>query len=180
MLNKKGFTLVEVMTVVIIIGILAALSVPFLIGYARDARNDRAKSVLYLVAQGYKNFKADFPSALNRLDFSASLEKINNLNQNAINCSLSEIVGSASLDYTALIKCSYIPNLNYGDMNYKFYLGGPEDCCQAATGESIGALACMQGNDTGNYDSSYCAYIDKDNILQESGSQEGYYDKKDK
>ena len=170
MLNKKGFTLVEVMTVVIIIGILAALSVPFLLGYARDARNDRAKSVLYLVAQGYKNFKADFPSALDRLDFSVSLEKVNNLSPNVTSCSLSEIVGSASLDYTALIKCSYIPNLNYGDMNYKFYLGGPADCCQAAAADGVGALACMQGDDTGDYDSSYCAYIDKDNILQESGS----------
>lgn len=170
MLNKKGFTLVEVMTVVIIIGILAALSVPFLLGYSRDARNDKAKSVLYLIAQGYKNFKADFPSALNRLDFSASLEKINNLNQNAINCSLSEIVGSASLDYTALIKCSYIPNINYSNMRYKFYLGGPEDCCQAAAADGVGALACMQGDDTGDYDSSYCAYIDKDSFMHECRS----------
>ena len=170
MLNKKGFTLVEVMTVVIVISILAALSVPFLLGYSRDARNDKAKSVLYLVAQGYKNFKADFPFALDRLNIDDSLAKINNLNQNAINCSLSDIVGSANLNYTALIKCSYIPNINYSNMRYKFYLGGSANCCQAAAASGIGALACMQGDDTGEYDDSYCAYIDKDSFMHECRS----------
>ena len=64
MKNNKGFTLTEVMVVVRVIGILVALSIPFLIGYVREARNDRAKALLYIIAQGYRNFKMDYPNII--------------------------------------------------------------------------------------------------------------------
>lgn len=164
MKNKKGFTLIEVMTVVFIIGILVALSLPFLIGYVRDARNDRAKSILHLLAQGYKNFATDFSRASTHLT-----NPQNGLgNKIAIeSCDISKFTGTTftNLSYKDLIYCSYIPNLDYANTSYQFYLGPASACCQSAATNS--ALACMKGNDSGEYGTSYCAYIAENGGLRE-------------
>lgn len=47
----KGFTLVEVMIVVLIVGILAALAYPAYQNYVREARRAEAKSELLRLAQ---------------------------------------------------------------------------------------------------------------------------------
>jgi len=69
---KAGFTLVELMTVVAIIGILAAISVFALAGSRESARDARRKADLQAVASALELFKADcnyylrtssFPSA---------------------------------------------------------------------------------------------------------------------
>lgn len=55
----RGFTLIEIMVVVVIMGILAALVVPKLMGRADDARIIAAKQDIATVMQALKLYKLD-------------------------------------------------------------------------------------------------------------------------
>lgn len=160
-MNNKGFTLTEVLVVVIIIAILVAISVPFLLGYARDARNDRAKSALILIAQGYKNFKTDFPGVT--IPPGSRQVTRQDLVANSEGCSIPPSSAAAA----DLITCGYIVNRDYANLKYNFYIGNSCNC----NGSSATDLACMIGNDGDAGDpfgSGYCAFIDKNNTLIEA------------
>ncbi|TYB31226.1 MAG: prepilin-type N-terminal cleavage/methylation domain-containing protein [Candidatus Mcinerneyibacterium aminivorans] len=45
-MNRKGFTLLELVTVIIIVGILAAAGVPLYLNYVEDAKIARAKATI--------------------------------------------------------------------------------------------------------------------------------------
>lgn len=57
--KKRGFTLIEIMVVVVIMGILAALVVPKLMGRTDDARIIAAKQDIATLMQGLKLYKLD-------------------------------------------------------------------------------------------------------------------------
>ncbi|MEQ1527111.1 MAG: type II secretion system major pseudopilin GspG [Gallionella sp.] len=58
-IKQQGFTLIEIMVVVVIMGILAALIVPKLMGRADDARIIAAKQDIATLMQGLKLYKLD-------------------------------------------------------------------------------------------------------------------------
>ena len=69
--TQKGFTLIEIMVVVVIIGVLAALIVPSVLGRADEARVTAAKTDLQAIANAldlYKLDNYDYPSTDQGLD----------------------------------------------------------------------------------------------------------------
>lgn len=58
-LKQRGFTLIEIMVVVVIMGILAALVVPNLMNRVDDARVSAAKSDISNIMQSLKLYKLD-------------------------------------------------------------------------------------------------------------------------
>ena len=64
--QQRGFTLIEVMVVIVILGILSALVVPNILGRAADARIQAAKSDIAAISQALDMYKLDnstYPSS---------------------------------------------------------------------------------------------------------------------
>ena len=77
--NKTGFTLIEVMVVVIIIGILASISIPSFNKSMDNARAKEAHSTLELIYNAQKIYKLDKKIYSTSLDGMASyLDNPNN------------------------------------------------------------------------------------------------------
>jgi type IV pilus assembly protein PilA len=58
--NKKGFTLIELMIVVAIIGILAAIAIPNFMNYQCKAKQSEAKTVLGNIRVAQEAYRAEY------------------------------------------------------------------------------------------------------------------------
>lgn len=59
MRTQEGFTLIEIMVVVIIIGILSAIVAPKVVGRLEDARIEAAKAELRIIGSALKMYRVD-------------------------------------------------------------------------------------------------------------------------
>ena len=58
-MNKKGFTLVELLAVIVILGVIATITSPILIGLIGDSRESAFKSSLTGVKKAIENDYSD-------------------------------------------------------------------------------------------------------------------------
>ena len=68
MRGAKGFTLVEVLVVVVIIGVLAAMIVPQIVGRTGEARRNTARHQLSQVENAIQTFYLDYDRYPNELE----------------------------------------------------------------------------------------------------------------
>ena len=74
MKSQKGFTLIEIMVVVAIIGILAAIAIPNYISYIKKSRTVEAKnflSVIRTLEEVYKDEYETYSSSLTEIGWTA-------------------------------------------------------------------------------------------------------------
>lgn len=68
--RRAGFTLIEILLVVVIIGILASIGIPAIAGKSEKAKNAQAKSNIVMLSSGllmYEMNNGEFPSSLEGL-----------------------------------------------------------------------------------------------------------------
>lgn len=148
--NDKGFTLPELLVVMVILALMAAVSTPFIKGYIRDAQNGKAKAALIQIAEAYKTFRTDYPNAT----VSGTVTKES---RTAADCGENTIRYSGNNEANVLVSCKYLRPIKWSRMKYTFSVGGS---CSACSGSTI--HASMLGTDSaGDYDSSYCACVDE-------------------
>lgn len=74
--NKKGFTLVELIIVIAIIGILAAVLFPTITGYLDNARESAAMQEAESIKSAYETWRVEIATG-NEIDFDDYLVELN-------------------------------------------------------------------------------------------------------
>lgn len=129
-MNKKAFTLVELMVVVLIIAILAAIAIPVYDAAIENQNNAKAKSILEAINGGMERFAREYPNS--QIPTSAGVYITNP--PSGISCDYNGGSLSATNFVYQMILCGYIPNYNYGtetvvendtSIEYRFKLQNP-------------------------------------------------------
>lgn len=74
MLNKKGFSLVELMIVVVIMGILIAVAIPLYGAITDNAKNKTCKNNIQAIKQNAANYYASYDATANQAAIAAMFD----------------------------------------------------------------------------------------------------------
>lgn len=124
MRNQKGFTLIELIMVIVILGILAAVVVPKFFDFTTDAHKSSVQSVIGTIKSGLEIYAADqiVNNGYKKYIKGSSLSLADILDQVPENWSLDgasgnrvDIVYSGDSNYPNGVKIRYICTGNAGD-----------------------------------------------------------------
>ncbi|ACC98138.1 PilE-like protein [Elusimicrobium minutum Pei191] len=146
--NKKGFTLVELLVVILIIGILASLAVVSYRDSLKDSRLNEAKIALGKIGQANYNFIKDYPVIARNIPIGGHVTNAVTNSGDAL-CEVN--LGNTSV----LTRCGYINKDNWDRLAYNIYV------CNLATGAgggccNVNRLATMKQKGVTN---TYCAWL---------------------
>jgi prepilin-type N-terminal cleavage/methylation domain-containing protein len=125
MKNRKGFTLIELMVVVIIIGILASMSVPYYYKTVETTRAGDSVAIGHLLGNSFRMFQVDNPGV------NIAGQVTNSCNDTSVGaCSTADTSGCR------LIKCKYVAPQDWNNASYNYFVG-PGSC-------GAGIAACVR------------------------------------
>jgi type II secretion system protein G len=117
---RKGFTLIELMVVVLIIGILASVGVPRYLKTVETSRASDAVAINHMLANAYRMYKIDHPSAA---------ENLSGLMTDACNTTNCQPTDRSAC---RLVRCQYVAAQQWGTgpggASYYVYQVGQASC----------------------------------------------------
>ena len=130
-MNNKAFTLMELMVVILIIAILAAIAFPVYNSAIENQNNLRAKALMETINGGMKRFRIEYPES--KIEGSGAYVRIP---ASTVTCDYhGQLMNSATDFVDQMIVCGYIPRSNYsltgnatgsGFLDYQFVIQDPE------------------------------------------------------
>ena len=107
--NRRGFTLIELVVVVLIMGILASIGIPYYYKTVETSKATDSVAVGHLLANAYRMFQLDNPGA------SLSGQVTDTCNSGSCN------TGDTSA--CRLVRCNYIARQDWTASAYNYFVG---------------------------------------------------------